>query len=82
MKVVSMIFRNPLLGEIIRAAEQRHRGCLAVDQELHPPEQHALLERQIDLVGRQILLERLDGRIMAPGLEPDRDRHAGEVGGS
>ena len=42
-------------------------------------EQHAVGERQVDLVGRQVLLERLDGRVVAAGLVADRDRHAGEI---
>ena len=31
--------------------------------------------------GAHVLLERLDGRVVAAGLEADGDRHAGEIGG-
>ena len=40
-----------LLGEVIRAVEQRGRRALAVEQQLHAAEQHAVLEGQVDLVG-------------------------------
>jgi len=69
-----------LLDEIIRTAEQRRRPALALDQELEAAKQHAVLEREVDLAGREVLLQRLDRRIVAAGLEADRDRHPGKVG--
>ena len=49
-----------LLGEVVRAAEQRRRRHLAVDQLLQAAEQHAVGERQLDLL-------RLRGTAPAPG---------------
>ena len=69
-----------LLDEVVGPAEQRRRPALALDQELEAAEQHAVLEGEIDLVGREVLLQRLDRRIVAARLEADRDRHAGKVG--
>ena len=40
-----------LLGEVVRAAEQRRRRALAVDQQLQAAEQHAVVEGELDLVG-------------------------------
>src|SRR6185312_17091269 len=37
-------------------------------------------EGQVDLAGLEILLERLDRRVMAARLESDRDGDAGEIG--
>jgi len=53
---------------------------LAIDQQFHAAEQHAVLERQVDLVGRQIGFERLDRRVVAARLPADRNRYIGEVG--
>jgi hypothetical protein len=69
-----------LLDEVIGTAEQRRRPAPALDQELEAAKQHAVLEVEIDLAGREILLQRLDRRIVAAGLEADRDRHPGKVG--
>ena len=68
-----------LLGQVVGPGKQRRGRRLTVDQELHALEQHAVGERQVDLVGRHVLFERLHGRIVAAGLVADRDRHAGEV---
>ncbi len=81
MNVVSMIFAEAeLFDEIIRSAEQRRRRHLAVDQQLHAAEQQAVLERQLDAVGLEILLEPLNGGVVAARLIADRNRHAGEIG--
>ena len=69
-----------LLGEVVGAAEERAGGRLAVEERLHAAEQHALAVRELDLVGGHVLLERLDGGVVAARLEADRDRHAGQVG--
>jgi len=70
-----------LLGEVVRPGKQRRGRRLAVHQQLHPFEQHAVAERQIDALGRHVGFERLHGRVVAAGLVADRDRHAGEVSG-
>ena len=67
------------LGKEIRSAEQRRRLRLAVDQLVEPVKQHAVGIAQIGLVRRHVLLERLDGRVMAARLVAYRDRHAAQV---
>ncbi len=77
--VVDDLAEAELLREIVRPGEQRAGRQLALDQKLHAAEQHAVVEREVDLVGRHELLERLDGRIVAARLVADRDRHAREI---
>ncbi len=77
--VVDDLAEAELLGKIVRPAEQGAGRQLAFDQQLHAAEQHAVVERQVDLVGRHVLFERLDGRVVAAGLEADRDRHARQI---
>ena len=57
--VVDDLAEAQLLGEVVGAAEERAGRRLAVEERLHAAEQHALAERQLDLVGGQVLLERL-----------------------
>ena len=68
-----------LLEEVVRSAEERYRRDLAVDRELHPPEEQPVGERELDVVERHVLLERLDGGVVAARLVADRDRDALEV---
>jgi hypothetical protein len=76
MKVVSVA---ELLGEIIRAAKQVHRGGRAIEQLIHAREQHAVGIDEVHLVLRDELLERLHRRVMAAGLIAHRDGHAGQI---
>src|SRR5215831_9356325 len=69
-----------LLDKIVRPAEQRDRRHLAIDQHFHAAEQKAVAKRELDLLQLEILLEPLDGRVVAARLVADRDRHAGEIG--
>ncbi len=59
---VDHLAETQLLGEIIGPAEERGRRHFAVDEQLHAPEQKLIAEGQIDLIGGEILLQRLDGR--------------------
>src|SRR5262245_21776296 len=68
-----------LLGEIIGAAESRAGRRASGQKGLHAAEQHALAERQVDGLGRQVLLQRLHGGIVAARLVADRNRHAGQL---
>src|SRR6516164_6344449 len=68
-----------LFGEVVGAAEQRRGLRLAIDELIEAMEQHAVGVGQIDLVGRHIRLERLDGRIVAARLIADGDWNAGEI---
>src|SRR5215813_360206 len=54
---VDDLAESKLLGEIIWPVEQRGRRALAVEQHLDPVEQHAVLEGQLYLVRRKILLQ-------------------------
>ena len=63
-----------LLGEVVRAAEQGGRRRLALDEELHAAEEHAVVEGELELVGAEVRFERLDRGVVAPGLIADRDR--------
>src|SRR5262249_28358604 len=51
----------------------------AVEKVREPVKQHAVGEGQIDFVGRHILLERLDARVVAARLIADGDGNAGEI---
>src|SRR2546430_17670531 len=53
-----------LLRQVVRSAEERYSRDLSLDQELHALEKHAVVERQLDLLARQILLERPQTRVM------------------
>ena len=79
--VVDDLAEAQLLGEVVGPAEERAGGRLAVEEGLHAAEQHAFAVRQLDLVCGQVLLERLQGGVVAARLVADRDRHAGEIGG-
>src|SRR5262249_22631355 len=69
-----------LFGEVIGPAEERRRRHLAVDEKLHATEEKPVLEGELDLIALQELLERLDGRVMAPRAVADRYGYAGEIG--
>ena len=68
-----------LLREVVRTAEQGRRLRLALDQLIEPVKQHAVGKGQVDLVSRHILLERLDGRVVAARLIAHGDRNAREI---
>src|SRR3954465_3068259 len=68
-----------LLEEVIRAGEHGRRGHLAVEHLLHAGEEDAIGEGELDVRERHVLLERLDGRIVAARLVADRNRHAAQV---
>src|SRR4051812_39586161 len=53
-----------LLEEVVRAAEERRRRRLAVDQVLHAAEEDALGEGELDVLRVHVLLERLDGGVV------------------
>src|SRR5712692_10178774 len=57
---VDDLAETELLDEVVRPAEERRSGYLAVDQPLQAREQDAVGERELDLVGRKVLLERLE----------------------
>src|SRR5215475_6738922 len=69
-----------LLGEVIGATEQVYGRRLALEQLLHAREQHAVGIDQVDLLGLEILLQRLHRGIMTAGLIADRNRNANKVG--
>ncbi len=69
-----------LFGEVIRAAEQGGGLRLAVEERLHAAEQHALVIRQLDRVACHVGFQRLDGGVVAAGLEADRNRHTCKIG--
>src|SRR5882757_1050998 len=60
-----------LFGEVVGTVEERGRLTPAVKQRLHAVKQHAVLEGQLDPASGDVLLERLDGGIVAAGLEAD-----------
>src|SRR3984893_18176625 len=68
-----------LLGEVIGSAEQGGSLRLPVNELIEPVKQHSIRERQIDLVRRHVLLERLNRRIVAAGLVAHRNGNAGEI---
>src|SRR5262249_50613336 len=77
---VDDLAKAELLDEVVRPAEQRGRRYFAVDQHFHPAEQQAVAKRQLDRLRLEILLEPLNGRVMAARLIADRDRDAGKIG--
>src|SRR5690242_5528987 len=60
-----------LLRKVVGAAEQRGGFRFACDQPVKTVEQHPVCKCQNDLVRRHILLERLDGGVMAARLVSD-----------
>ena len=69
-----------LLGEIVRPAEQVHGRGFALEQFFHPGEQHAVRIDKVHLLRREVLLKRLNGRIVTARLVADRHRNSGEIG--
>src|SRR3984957_17511081 len=61
-----------LLEEIEGSAENRCRRPFAVDEKLHAAKEQTVGKRELDVLRLQILLQRLDGRVVAPGLVSDR----------
>src|SRR6185437_1516246 len=54
-----------LLGEVIRPAEQIDGRRRALEQQFHALEQHAVGVGKVDLLRLEILLQRLNGGVMA-----------------
>src|SRR3954462_13129135 len=68
-----------LLEEVVGAAEERRRRHLAVHQLRQPREEDSVRERQLDVGKRQVLLQRLEGRVVAARLEADGDGNAAQI---
>src|SRR2546427_12746776 len=64
-RAVDDLAEAELLEEVVRPRKQRRGRHLAVDQLLQPRKQDAVGKRELDFGERQVLLERLEGRVVA-----------------
>src|SRR5258708_40334868 len=69
-----------LSAEVVTPGKERGRRNLGIEQLLETGKEDPVGEGELDVGSRQVLLERLDGRVVAARLVADGDRHAAQVG--